>query len=297
MDIYCNECKGPLLGRKGGRRHGELSGHEWQPLFHCRGCKGGFKKNKLYEEHLSSCTSGTVVKPQPTTLAATPAKPIIITPKLRLSANAKPSVLSHPVTVVPIPPVVSVQHVDVSNTSDSKLNAVCTLDDRRATDTTPSESKPEAHDFDTDHHTCAACETAILTGTFSDKHALFNHPPYASSVAEPSDSLPSQVMSGGAGRLGFSNNDSAGLERPRATPGATASKDDRKAPDPDKSTATTTLSWHCRSCLQDPCRDPVATICGHIFCTACIIGRVQDSGACPVCGKTFFVKLDVWSAV
>ena len=25
-------------------------------------------------------------------------------------------------------------------------------------------------------------------------------------------------------------------------------------------------SWHCRSCGKDPCDDPTATVCGHIFC-------------------------------
>ncbi|OJT01686.1 Zinc finger protein 2 [Trametes pubescens] len=28
------------------------------------------------------------------------------------------------------------------------------------------------------------------------------------------------------------------------------------------------VSWHCRSCMQDPCVAPTATMCGHIFCTA-----------------------------
>lgn len=26
------------------------------------------------------------------------------------------------------------------------------------------------------------------------------------------------------------------------------------------------LSYHCRVCLNDPCVEPVVTICGHIFC-------------------------------
>ncbi|KZT07995.1 zf-PARP-domain-containing protein [Laetiporus sulphureus 93-53] len=25
-------------------------------------------------------------------------------------------------------------------------------------------------------------------------------------------------------------------------------------------------SWHCRSCLRDPCHQPTATTCGHVFC-------------------------------
>lgn len=26
------------------------------------------------------------------------------------------------------------------------------------------------------------------------------------------------------------------------------------------------LSWHCRICSQDPCVEPVTTMCGHLFC-------------------------------
>ncbi|KAI0674587.1 hypothetical protein C8Q78DRAFT_605180 [Trametes maxima] len=32
--------------------------------------------------------------------------------------------------------------------------------------------------------------------------------------------------------------------------------------------AAGTISWHCRSCMQEPCDAPTATACGHIFCTA-----------------------------
>ncbi|KAI0634789.1 hypothetical protein C8Q77DRAFT_1156178 [Trametes polyzona] len=53
------------------------------------------------------------------------------------------------------------------------------------------------------------------------------------------------------------------------------------------------VSWHCRSCLQDPCVAPTATVCGHIFCTACIIQELAKTGACPVCGKLMLLRLHV----
>ncbi|TBU29348.1 hypothetical protein BD311DRAFT_268407 [Dichomitus squalens] len=52
-------------------------------------------------------------------------------------------------------------------------------------------------------------------------------------------------------------------------------------------------SWHCRSCLRDPCKDPIATVCGHVFCEGCIVRELLARLACPVCERTFFIRLDV----
>ncbi|KAJ3849220.1 hypothetical protein EV368DRAFT_23494, partial [Lentinula lateritia] len=40
---------------------------------------------------------------------------------------------------------------------------------------------------------------------------------------------------------------------------------------------------HCRLCMRDPCIDPTATMCGHIFCGNCITESVIISPRCPVC--------------
>ncbi|KAI0371328.1 hypothetical protein BV20DRAFT_965520 [Pilatotrama ljubarskyi] len=53
------------------------------------------------------------------------------------------------------------------------------------------------------------------------------------------------------------------------------------------------VSWHCRSCMQDPCVAPTATMCGHIFCTACIIQELSKTGVCPACGKLILLRLHV----
>ncbi|KAI8982864.1 hypothetical protein BD414DRAFT_491377 [Trametes punicea] len=52
-------------------------------------------------------------------------------------------------------------------------------------------------------------------------------------------------------------------------------------------------SWHCRSCLREPCEKPVATACGHIFCHQCIMREIEANSSCPVCQTRFLVKLDV----
>ncbi|KAJ3935794.1 MAG: hypothetical protein NXY57DRAFT_988514 [Lentinula lateritia] len=43
------------------------------------------------------------------------------------------------------------------------------------------------------------------------------------------------------------------------------------------------VSLHCRLCMRDPCIDPTATMCGHIFCGNCITESVIVSPRCPVC--------------
>ncbi|KAI0360405.1 hypothetical protein OH77DRAFT_1392612 [Trametes cingulata] len=56
---------------------------------------------------------------------------------------------------------------------------------------------------------------------------------------------------------------------------------------------TGAISWHCRSCMQDPCVAPTATMCGHVFCSACIIQELSKTGACPACGKLILLRLHV----
>ncbi|KAH9848880.1 hypothetical protein C2E23DRAFT_841941 [Lenzites betulinus] len=51
--------------------------------------------------------------------------------------------------------------------------------------------------------------------------------------------------------------------------------------------------YHCRSCLKDPSIDPVATICGHIFCRSCVVNELAKGTGCPTCNKLFFIKLDL----
>ncbi|KAH9948002.1 hypothetical protein B0H21DRAFT_286781 [Amylocystis lapponica] len=59
------------------------------------------------------------------------------------------------------------------------------------------------------------------------------------------------------------------------------------------STVAKGLSWHCRVCQRDPCVQPTATMCGHIFCNSCIIRELSDNMQCPVCKKTMLLRLHV----
>ncbi|KAI0252960.1 hypothetical protein BJV78DRAFT_258234 [Lactifluus subvellereus] len=40
---------------------------------------------------------------------------------------------------------------------------------------------------------------------------------------------------------------------------------------------------YCRVCRRDPCRQPAATMCGHVFCYQCISSEVVKTSRCPVC--------------
>lgn len=53
------------------------------------------------------------------------------------------------------------------------------------------------------------------------------------------------------------------------------------------------LSWHCRACLKDPCDQPTATMCGHIFCHSCILKELAVNMQCPVCRKVMLLRLHV----
>ncbi|RPD56332.1 hypothetical protein L226DRAFT_615535 [Lentinus tigrinus ALCF2SS1-7] len=54
-------------------------------------------------------------------------------------------------------------------------------------------------------------------------------------------------------------------------------------------------SFHCRSCLKDPCTEPVATVCGHLFCHSCILHEIETNMCCPVCQTAFLIELHIES--
>ncbi|KAI1794490.1 hypothetical protein LXA43DRAFT_997446 [Ganoderma leucocontextum] len=58
-----------------------------------------------------------------------------------------------------------------------------------------------------------------------------------------------------------------------------------------QSTGANPLSFHCRSCLVDPSVDPVATLCGHIFCRRCILREFATRMCCPVCQRPSLIRL------
>ncbi|TFK83405.1 hypothetical protein K466DRAFT_263375 [Polyporus arcularius HHB13444] len=55
------------------------------------------------------------------------------------------------------------------------------------------------------------------------------------------------------------------------------------------------ISWHCRLCSRSPCEQPVATMCGHVFCKSCIMKEMEasPSSCCPVCQRMFLLGLKV----
>ena len=45
-------------------------------------------------------------------------------------------------------------------------------------------------------------------------------------------------------------------------------------------TSAKALSWHCRSCMRNPCHEPIATACGHIFCQTYVLLIQHYPSAC-----------------
>ncbi|XP_016963026.1 putative protein TPRXL [Drosophila biarmipes] len=52
----------------------------------------------------------------------------------------------------------------------------------------------------------------------------------------------------------------------------------------DPSSTSTTGPYQCPVCLKDVRQgEPVATSCGHIFCTYCLLRAIRATSKCPMC--------------
>ncbi|KAI0747088.1 hypothetical protein C8Q80DRAFT_1271889 [Daedaleopsis nitida] len=141
----------------------------------------------------------------------------------------------------------------------------------------------------------------IPSPLLSPARALSRTAPSASrGSSRPASSLHSKssVLSAGARKA---SKESLSSDTEETVPGST---DTPKAPAislplPKSKTASKAkakvggVSWHCRICKQDPCAVPTATMCGHIFCTPCIVHELVKTGTCPVCRKTILLRLNV----
>ncbi|KAL6301410.1 hypothetical protein BKA93DRAFT_460673 [Sparassis latifolia] len=116
--------------------------------------------------------------------------------------------------------------------------------------------------------------------------------------SRPASTLPSPPLSPGSRRMSVTSAASVRRARSRL---ATLSDTDATVQNVPASTerarsASRTpkgLSWHCRVCLKNPCTEPTATMCGHIFCHSCIIKEIATNMQCPVCKKSMLLRLHV----
>ncbi|KAI0636432.1 hypothetical protein C8Q77DRAFT_1246350 [Trametes polyzona] len=65
LEKRCSQCKQPLSSKREGRRHEELTGHVWQPMYVCKACGDAFKKDKLFRGHQCRHTTSTDVVESP----------------------------------------------------------------------------------------------------------------------------------------------------------------------------------------------------------------------------------------
>ncbi|KAI0748690.1 hypothetical protein C8Q80DRAFT_753419 [Daedaleopsis nitida] len=91
---------------------------------------------------------------------------------------------------------------------------------------------------------------------------------------------------------------SSHLDGCRANSGVPLRTHPRRGPTVHPETGTSSdapprASFHCRLCFQDPCFEPVTTVCGHLFCRGCIIQELATNMRCPVCERTFLVTLNL----
>ncbi|OSD08339.1 hypothetical protein PYCCODRAFT_12060 [Trametes coccinea BRFM310] len=82
FEVRCNECRAKFEGRKSVRTHGVALDHQWEPPIQCLECGQGFRRQKLYELHLPTCSSApqgiasiTATGPAEACVQPAPAKP------------------------------------------------------------------------------------------------------------------------------------------------------------------------------------------------------------------------------
>ncbi|KAI0743246.1 hypothetical protein BC629DRAFT_1727656 [Irpex lacteus] len=74
--------------------------------------------------------------------------------------------------------------------------------------------------------------------------------------------------------------------------GAHAKEDSTSFEQQASSPPPTSSRFSCRVCLCDP-KQPVTTLCGHLFCHGCIIGELSKNLSCPVCQTAMLIRLNL----
>ncbi|KAF5383090.1 hypothetical protein D9615_005077 [Tricholomella constricta] len=57
-----------------------------------------------------------------------------------------------------------------------------------------------------------------------------------------------------------------------------------------QSMAAPSLRVNCRMCPSNPCIEPTATLCGHLFCYRCISEHILQDPHCPVCSRAMMLN-------
>ncbi|RPD56935.1 hypothetical protein L226DRAFT_512716 [Lentinus tigrinus ALCF2SS1-7] len=108
--------------------------------------------------------------------------------------------------------------------------------------------------------------------------------PPPKTASRPNSSLKPSVAAGSSGQ---SSDTEETVPTAAETPKAKVASIEPAAAAPTK---TIEVTWHCRVCDMEPVA-PTATLCGHIFCTTCIVQELVKQGSCPVCKKMILLRL------
>ncbi|KAI9061476.1 hypothetical protein FKP32DRAFT_1759607 [Trametes sanguinea] len=333
-EARCNQCKMKFGGRKGVRKHGISTGHNWEPPIRCLVCGEGFSMHKNYKLHRPSCPASTRIAMPSTTVTVSSGVSVQsatlapVTPKTEDPppvATASPtwaiigmedknaeimcscamcargsnstgtgdqaastntdgtlalaSSVASDRTVPPglnmVPPQVNGASPSVAHSvhsdrspegSPGHRSSIGSFEEIESRTTQLSVSDPEF------------IETSSTGSTDERKHEDGEPPRAVDHTAEPQVAFEGSQEPTPA--LANDNGAACGKLTQAAKQGACTQE-------------SKPLSWHCRSCLRDACVEPMATVCGHIFCLQCIIKELEVNSACPACNKVFLVKLDV----
>ncbi|KAI1791651.1 hypothetical protein LXA43DRAFT_1009943 [Ganoderma leucocontextum] len=290
----CEDCKQEFPSRKAAREHATTAGHTGGAGYFCRECGENLGKLKRYKAHING--TGHTQQRMPCAEC-----PLQFTSTLELSthrrtAHFKPGPLvkrcarcGHEIPIGEVHlqcldnsiscPICHLRFANggeltqhVTNVSPCVSCSLCLR---------PSETLADHLWTSEMHPKCLPCKLGFDKIVDLDQHKLSCPSLTPAESPAPSDVLPSTTESIGNTRV----------DTPFVVLDARPSPQHLQNDVPLSDAGTP--SWHCRSCLQEPCVDPIATICGHLFCRGCFMRELSAKTCCPVCGKIFFVRLDV----
>ncbi|TFK85219.1 hypothetical protein K466DRAFT_552455 [Polyporus arcularius HHB13444] len=158
-----------------------------------------------------------------------------------------------------------------------------------------------------EHPHCASCEIGFADDQSCDKHMETDHPRPPPRMPSPLLRTPSPVIAlvSHTRTVEPSSPETPPTSQPiQSSPIASAASTGTVADMEGTSTVETPLArprptptmvegtWRCRLCAMEPTA-PTATICGHVFCTACIVQELVKTGSCPVCKEMILLHLHV----
>ncbi|KAI0748694.1 hypothetical protein C8Q80DRAFT_753634 [Daedaleopsis nitida] len=289
----CNECKEVFSSRKQCSKHAKEAGHAHNPAYFCAECPEVFTTTHTQEEHrmdtghIVEVTLQAAAEMFDTCVICKPTRTFVGTAAYDLHygemhANSKPRSSTQQLPGDPSFQQESSSFPAPLSQSDLVSVSVDSYSLSEVASTTPSEAKTSAvapqrgelHAPDVDGAVTVTTRRSV--SNFSQaKSTCYEYSPLRSETVELGIARTPRIGHR-VHRTGRSVSPGLSISRSGTVPNGTVVR-----------------SFHCRSCLRSDPVSPVSTMCGHLFCESCIVQEIASGMCCPVCQKTFMIKLHV----